>query len=315
MRPNQPRIILAVSLLLLSLVAGGALFLGYLPVGASAQAGCTNCYNGGVDPPWTWPQNTRVRVNISSSYNADQQREIRQAFLNWQNNPDTDAGVTYEFVNEPFGGFTANTIQVLREAPPADDNNTPADPSDDTQPVAQTDPQFNSTNTRLQSAIIRVHPSVTNFVALLEAMAHEIGHLYGLNECPSCCAGSSAMTEPPFACSVPCTNSNYYNDVTQGTSGPAGCDAANARQAGGYNAATECPDANGNGTCDGNEGGGDGGSGDGGGGDGGGGDYCTPQYVEECGYDGQCDEWDAYTGTCTVYPGYDYCTGYWIDCP
>jgi hypothetical protein len=61
--------------------------------------------------------------------------------------------------------------------------------------------------------------------------------------------------------------------------------------------------------------GGSGGDGGTGGGAGGGDPTCFPQYVEDCGYDGSCDEWDPYTGTCTVYPGYDYCNGYWIDCP
>jgi hypothetical protein len=307
MRLNKPRTILSLSLFILSGVFAAAFFMGYLPSGVGAQATCTtNCYNGGTDSRWTWPQNAHVRVNISTSFSADQQREIRQAFLNWQANPNTDAGVTFEFTYDPPIGFTPGAIQVFHETPPADNGQ---------QPVAETIPQFNSANTHLQSAIIRVHPSVTNLVALLEAMAHEIGHLYGLNDCPDCCPGTSTMTEAPFSCAVPCTNSAYYNDVTQGTSSPSTCDASNAKQAGNYNAATECPDGNGNGTCDANEppGGGDGGGGDGGGG--GGDPYCIPQYVEECGYDGSCDEWDPYTGTCTVYPGYDYCNGYWIDCP
>ena len=217
MRLDSPRTILSLSFLLLSGVFSAVFFMGYLPSGVGAQATCTtNCYNGGTDASWTWAQNTHVRVNISSSFSADQQREIRQAFLNWQSNPNTDAGVTFAFTYDPFIGFTAGAVQVNHEAPPPDGNE---------QPVAQTDTQLNSTNTHLQSAIIRVHPSVTNLTALLEAMAHEIGHLYGLNDCPDCCPVRHTMTSAPFSCQVPCTKSAYFNDVTQGTSSPSTCDA------------------------------------------------------------------------------------------
>lgn len=60
--------------------------------------------------------------------------------------------------------------------------------------------------------------------------------------------------------------------------------------------------------------GGGGGEGGGGGDPGDGGGICIPQYVEECTYDGNCDRYDQYTGTC--YGGsYDSCTGHWVDCP
>lgn len=62
------------------------------------------------------------------------------------------------------------------------------------------------------------------------------------------------------------------------------------------------------------ESGGDGGSGGGDSG-GGSGSTCFPQYVESCGYNDSCSMYDEYSGTCYGGGGYDWCTGYWVDCP
>jgi hypothetical protein len=89
------------------------------------------------------------------------------------------------------------------------------------------DPTFNSTNTNLNSVLFRVHPDVTNCTALTEAMAHEIGHTYGLDDCPACPLNSSTMT-----------GYNGMNDTGSGSTSPSNCDADRARQAGTYNTAT-----------------------------------------------------------------------------
>lgn len=187
---------------------------------AFAQTTCTQ-------PPllgsqWTWPQNSDITVNVSGAFGDPNTPGslascIRQAFVNWSNNPSTAAGVRYNFNFNatPTGG--PNTIWVARTPPPLD-------PVTGGQPQARVDPTFNTGNTNLQAAIVRVHPDVTNCNAMAEAMAHEIGHMYGLDDCPACAAGSSVMT-----------GYNGMNDVSMGSASPMNCDAERARQAGTYN--------------------------------------------------------------------------------
>lgn len=117
---------------------------------------------------WTWPQNSDITVNISADFGDANSLAgcIRQAFVNWANNPNTAAGVRYVTFNYGTTAGGPNTIYVARTPPPTD-------PVTGGQPQAQVDPTFNTTNTNLQSAIVRVHPDVTNCNALMEAMAHD----------------------------------------------------------------------------------------------------------------------------------------------
>ncbi|HEX7331754.1 MAG TPA: hypothetical protein VF290_09650 [Pyrinomonadaceae bacterium] len=183
-----------------------------------AQTTCTQ-------PPllgrqWTWPQNSDVTVNISGAFGDPTNPNslascIRSAFVNWASNPDTAAGVRYNFNFNatPSGG--TNTIWVGRTIPIDPDTGAPVQ--------ARVDPTFNSTNTNLQAAVVRIHPDVTNCTAIAEAMAHEIGHMYGLDDCNGCANGTSTMTD-----------ANGMNDVTRGTNSPTNCDAQRSRQAGTY---------------------------------------------------------------------------------
>ncbi len=126
------------------ILLGGSLtllLLGYAQINSKAQTCTTYCYNGPIDSRLTWPPSQQIRVNISSSFTSEQRTEIEQAFRNWQNNPNTGAGVTYFFTYDSFIGFTPNAIQVNREAPPASSANT--------QPVANNAAQLNSEETRI----------------------------------------------------------------------------------------------------------------------------------------------------------------------
>ncbi|MCA1565514.1 MAG: hypothetical protein LC803_07735 [Acidobacteria bacterium] len=154
-------------------------------------------------------------------FTAEQRRGIEQAFRNWQNNQG-NAGIRYNFTSNPTPvSGTPNTIQVNSENPPLDNGQ---------QPQATTTLRSNLGNTNLESAIIQVHRGVTNEVAMLEAMAHEIGHTYGLDDCPDCCDGTSVMA-----------GYNYFNDVQSGTGTPSSCDSAVANTAGNYPAPTPTP--------------------------------------------------------------------------
>lgn len=72
-----------------------------------------------------------------------------------------------------------------------------------------------------------IHPNVTDCSALVQTMAHEIGHVLGLGECPNCSApGQSVMIGVP--CLQQDANGNCisidYNNTTWGLSGPTSCD-------------------------------------------------------------------------------------------
>ena len=69
-----------------------------------------------------------------------------------------------------------------------------------------------------------INPGVTDPTAFAQVMSHEIGHTFGLDECPTCPAGSSAMTLPP---------SGNLN-ATGGHDGPTPCDSEKVKENGGY---------------------------------------------------------------------------------
>lgn len=195
-----------------------------------AQAGCTSCLpsTATLGQQYTWQQNTPVTVNISPMFNAEQRRGIEQAFRNWQNNQG-NADITYTFTYNPNPvSGTPNTIQVYSENPALVNGQ---------QPQAAMTPDFNAAGTNLRSAIIQVHRGVTTENAILEAMAHEIGHTYGLDDCPNCCNGTSVMT-----------GYNTFNDVDSGTGTPSSCDRAVANSTGNYTASSG---GGGDGTCSG----------------------------------------------------------------
>ena len=140
-------------------------------------------------------------------------------------------------------------------------------------------------------------PSATNYIDFIQKLTvHEIGHSMGLTDAPTPAEGGPcAQTDGASVMNGYCGQNDEYGNLAMT---PTDCDKGAVNE--------EYPPPPPGGTGEG--GGGEGGGGDGGGA-GGGDPTCTPQYIEgECGYDGSCDEWDTYTGTCTVYPGYDYCS-------
>jgi hypothetical protein len=68
---------------------------------------------------------------------------------------------------------------------------------------------------------MRIDPRVTNTTALTQAVAHEIGHTFGLADCFNCAAATSVMNLAPSINSVP-----QYNDTTKGKTSPSTCDNA-----------------------------------------------------------------------------------------
>ena len=208
-----------------------------------------------TDPPQqdsktAWPVGgpsypAAINVNINpTGLSTQQQQAIAAAFNNWQNAPGNNSQITFNvtFSTTPVSG--TNTYQVNVQTPSLGTG-------------YQAETGGGSNGSYRVSAFTNINPGVTDTTALTQAMAHEIGHTFGLGDCTSCAAGTSVMT---LATSL--------NDTTSGMNGPSGCDAATANTVmhnqdpgGGYIG-----------------GGGGGGGGDIGGGGYYGGGYCTPYY-------------------------------------
>jgi hypothetical protein len=186
-----------------------------------------------------------VQVNINpTGLTTQQQQAIAAGFTNWQNAPGNNSQITFNITFSTTAVSGVNTYQVNVQTP-----SLGAD--------YQAETGGGTNGSYRTNAFTNINPGVTDPTALTQAMAHEIGHTFGLADCPSCAAGTSVMT---LATSL--------NDTTSGRTGPSACDAATA------NTAMHNQDPNGGG---GGGGGGDGGYGGGGYGGGGGG-YCTPYY-------------------------------------
>ena len=188
-----------------------------------AQVGCSS-------PPLmpnsqmnSWPQGSSVVVNISPSFSEAERSAIQAGFVNWQNvnGPDgNSSGVTFTFTSNSNPVSGPNTHQVNQQAPSLGGQ-------------AETGGTPTPNGANRSNAFTNISPQVTNSTALTQVVAHEVGHTFGLGDCPSCAAGTSVMTLPPCP---PCN----FNDTTWGRSGPAGCDTQRAQQGGGYQGNGDC---------------------------------------------------------------------------
>lgn len=132
---------------------------------------------GGPSPP------AAIQVNINpTGLTTQQQQAVAAAFTNWQNAPGNNSQITFNitFSNTAISG--ANTYQVNSQTP-----SLGADYQGETGGAT-------GGNAYRTSAYTNINPGVTNTTALTQAMAHEIGHTFGLDDCTSCAAGTSVMT-------------------------------------------------------------------------------------------------------------------------
>jgi len=242
----------------------------------------------GSNPPteparFAWQQGLAVTVNISPAFSVDQEAAIEAALNNWMNSlAGQAAGVT-------FTGFTRSGTPTtgidsagnLAPNIPGNYQISLQTPMSGAEFQASTAGGANSTSRT--SAWTQLNPGITDILALTQAMAHEIGHTYGLDECDACAAMSSVMTQ---------NADNNLNDTTTGEVGPTDIDIAATDCVGSYvsgctgsGAACEidedCSEGEscGDGCCVGS-GGQTGGGDDGGGDDGGGGD-CGDEDCED----------------------------------
>lgn len=159
---------------------------------------------------WTWPKNARVRVVVSDDFSAadGSRAAVLDAFRRWQEaggRRGNGSGVRFDA--EP--GATTLVYYVVR--------GTVSD-GGQARTFAASGPGG------VFVARTTVDRRVTDPVALAHAMAHEIGHTFGLAECDACAAGSSVMTR----------YGGDYNDVASGRNAPSEDDNAAVRANGAY---------------------------------------------------------------------------------
>lgn len=149
-----------------------------------------------------WPKGTTVNVYVDPSITGDRRTAIITAFANWTQSAGLNGSqVTYQIVSQPPPSGTGYT--VLNQQAALGDRATTFTTTDSGTGVTT-------------KATTELSPSMTNPAAVLEAMAHEIGHPAGFGHCDLCAPSESIMA----------TRDRYtnYNDVIGRATTPTPCD-------------------------------------------------------------------------------------------
>lgn len=166
-----------------------------------------------------WPQSAPVEVNIDPSFTDPQKEAITNAFIAWQNANSYDGNcslVTFTFTYnpEPLNSYFGTYRVQVSNAPNI---------SGCGQAGAGT-----CGATRCWSQI-KLRPSCTQYLDNFQYyVAHEIGHTFGLGDCPSC----------------PCNTLMTYQGCYPPMAGPTSCDNIRVKQTGGFCAQYRCSNGN-----------------------------------------------------------------------
>lgn len=185
----------------------------FLTIGVSADVPCaTPPAQGQIT---TWSPNETVNVMIDPTFSPTQQQAIKDQLNKWRTAG--NANVTFKFVEPSEAGPGAvgggnPILTIFRQVPR------------ELGAVAQGETHGFSHNGYRGDSSMDINPGVTDPTAFIHVMSHEIGHTFGLAECPACPPGSSAMTLPQT------TNLNEAG----GHDGPTPCDNVKVMENGNY---------------------------------------------------------------------------------
>lgn len=199
------------SVILLLLIVG----LGLSDANPQTERSLVPCRVGQQAPPigfWTWAANAHVKVYIvSADFATEQIPYLLTALLNWNSASElTGSGVKLEYQGSTTQQlFCENCLTVMRGAV-----------FDRTRRHATELRAFSVRHDQIISyAAIVIDPELTNPKALLDAVAHELGHNFGLLDCYTCKKKSTLM------------NQFKAMNVTNNMAGPTPCDIAQVREA------------------------------------------------------------------------------------
>jgi hypothetical protein len=159
---------------------------------------------------------------IDPTFSPTQIQAIKDQFDKWKNAG--GANVTFNYVDPSQAGGGATTggppvLAVIRQVP------------DKKGATAQGETEGFSWNGTRGDSSIDINPGVKDPTAFIHVVSHEIGHTFGLDECPGCAPGTSAMTLPQT------TNLNEAG----GHDGPTPCDSDKVKENGQYTTPTPTP--------------------------------------------------------------------------
>ena len=161
---------------------------------------------------WTWAANSRVRVYIhTADFSSEQLPCLLTALQNWNNVLEqTGSGVKFEYQGSTTKELTCENCLTIERGTVFDNAKRHAT-------------ELRAYSARrdqiITYATILVDPVLTNPRALLNALAHEIGHNLGLLDCYSCKHKSTVMNQFKII--------NVSNDMDA----PTPCDIAQVREA------------------------------------------------------------------------------------
>ena len=199
------------SVILLSLI----LALGVRDANTQTGTALAPCRIGQQAPPigfWTWAANAHVKVYIASAdFKTEEISYLLTALQNWNSASElTGSGVKFEYQGNTKRQLSCeNCLTVMR-----------GQVFDKTKRHATELEAFSVRHDQIISyAAIVIDPGLTNPKALLDAVANELGHNFGLLDCYTCKKKSTLMNQFK-AMNVP-------NDMAA----PSPCDIAQVREA------------------------------------------------------------------------------------
>ena len=204
-----------------------ALLFILLAAAVSTTPAQSRCEPGVQAPPvgfWTWSAGTQVRVFIvDRDFKADQIPFLLAPLETWNAVSDTTGShVTFKYAGQRASPqHCENCLTITR-----------AQVFDQKQRHLTELSAYSARNDRLLTwATIAVDFVLTNHKALTDAVAHELGHSFGLRDCYSCKPKSTVMNQfgpvnvanevpGPTTCDVAQVKSTYKQLALQASRGP-----------------------------------------------------------------------------------------------